>query len=314
MNKSSENRPAKKPVFYAVILMLCAMVWGFAFVSQSVGAEYVGAFTFLTIRCWIAVVLLVPVSAFIYKKRAGGKRTAADEIRENRRAYLMGLCFCGTALFSASAMQQAGIAFTSTAKASFITALYVVLVPVLSVFFGKRPLLKLWICVLVSVLGLYLLCISGPEGAFNKGDAMMIACALLFSIQIMTVSHFVKFTDAVLLSLMQTIGEGILATVFMLLFEKPSYEMIRAAAPALLYAGVMSSGVGYTLQIVGQEGIDPTIASLIMSLESVFGAIGGWMILGQRLSLREFAGCVLMFAAIIYSQVPGRRLRERKAD
>ena len=295
---------AGKKMISVFLLVLCSMVWGFAFVSQSVGAEYVGPFTFLAIRCWIAVAFLIPAGRILYRPGQGKGKTVLEELTGRRRLYLAGGAVCGLALFLASAAQQIGIGYTTTAKAGFITALYVVLVPVLSVFTGHMPRLRIWFCVVLGLVGLYFLCMSGDAGRFNKGDAILLLCALLFSVQIMAVGHFSGITDGILLSLMQTLTEGVLAVVFMLFLERPEPAMIKAAMPALLYAGIMSSGVGYTLQILGQDGLEPTLASLIMSLESVFSAVGGWLILGQRLNAREISGCAIMFLAIIISQLP----------
>ena len=288
------------------------MIWGFAFVSQSVGAEYVGPFTFLAVRNWIATAVLLPVSLVLVRKRSAGKTTLKKELTGRPKLYAAGGALCGLALFLASAVQQIGIEHTTTAKAGFITALYVVIVPILSMFLGKMPGKRIWLCVLLSVCGLYYLCISGKGiSGLNRGDLLVLLCSLLFSIQIMSVDYFTDIIDGILLSLLQTVAVGILATVFMLLTEKPDPSMIRAAMPALLYAGIMSSGAGYTLQIVGQEGTDPTLASLIMSLESVFSAVGGWLFLAQRLTLREFAGCALMFTAIVISQLSPVNKSER---
>ncbi len=287
----------------ALLLLLAAVVWGFAFVFQSVGSDFVGPFTFLAVRCWIAIAFLIPVSLFLYRKTTG-EGSAVREVISGQRAYLAGGVLCGLALFSASAAQQAGIASTTTAKAGFITALYVIFVPVISTLLGKVPGLRIWASVLIGTAGLYLLCMAGAGGGLVRGDIFMIACALLFSVQILLVNHFVKVTDPILLSLFQTMAEGIFATFAMLAFEKPAPGALRAALPALLYTGVLSSGVGYTLQIMGQGGLDPTIASLIMCLESVFSAVGGWLILGETLTARELVGCGLMFFAIVFSQIP----------
>ena len=317
-NKNSfsrqEGEERKRSIVCAFLLLITAIVWGFAFVSQSVGAQYIGALTFLSARCWIAVAVLLPVTVILLrsdrKKAAKGAPSgdttdrANGEKKTDLKLLLAGGIICGTALFSASFAQQAGIAYTTTAKSGFITTLYVILVPVLSVFLGKRPDLKVWCCVILGVIGLYFLCMNGSEGGVNKGDLITMLCALLFSIQILAVNHFVKSINGIVLSFLQTLTEAILATVLMLIFEQPAATQLRAAAPAILYAGVMSSGVGYTLQAVAQEGLDPTVAALIMCLESVFGAVGGWLILGQKLTGRELFGCALMFLAVVLAQLP----------
>ena len=216
--------------------------------------------------------------------------------------------FCGTALFAASAAQQIGIGTTSTAKAGFMTALYVVLVPVFGVFFGRRPGVKLWCCVAASVVGLYLLCLAGHDTlSLTGGEWMLLGCAFLFCLQIMLVDRFSPQLDGIQLSFVEFFTVSVLSTVFMLLFEHPTVEQFRLAAVSIAYCGIMSSGVAYTLQIVGQKALDPTIASLAMCLESVFSALAGWLILGETLSTTELCGCGLMFAAIVVSQLPDRK-------
>ena len=221
--------------------------------------------------------------------------------------------FCGAALFAASAAQQMGIGTTSTAKAGFMTALYVVLVPVTSIFFGRRPGVKLWGCVVVSVVGLYLLCLAGRDTlSLTGGEWQLLLCAALFTLQIMLVNHFSPQLDGIQLSFMQFLVVAVLSTVFMFAFETPTVEQFRGAAVSIAYCGIMSSGVAYTLQILGQRDLNPAIASLIMCLESVFSALGGWMLLHQNLSAREVFGCVLIFAAVVLAQLPLEMLHRAK--
>ena len=206
------------------------------------------------------------------------------------------------------AAQQMGIGTTSTAKAGFMTALYVVLVPVFGVLFGRRPSVKLWCCVAASVVGLYLLCLAGHDSlALTGGEWQLLGCAFLFATQILLVDHFSPKLDGIQLSFVQFLTVAVISTVFMLIFEQPTIEQFRLAAVAIAYCGIMSSGVAYTLQIVGQKALDPTIASLAMCLESVFSALAGWLILGETLSTTELCGCGLMFAAIVASQLPDKK-------
>ncbi len=294
-----------------LLLVLTAMIWGFAFVSQSVGAQYVGAYTFLASRSWLAVIVLCPVVAASDRqslKRNGTNR--APKTREQKKQLLLGGTIVGSFLFVASVLQQLGIASTSAAKSGFITALYVVLVPVISLFLGSRPTRKIWLGVVLGVLGLYFLCMSGGLDAINSGDVLTMFCALMFSFQILSVNYYVQFVDGIRLSRVQMVVTAVLATVCMVIFEHPTADGIRAALIPILYAGIMSSGVGYTLQIVAQDGLNPTIASLAMSLESVFSAVGGWLILNQKLTLRELSGCILMFTAIVIAQLPDRKQKE----
>ena len=270
-----------------LLLMGASFIWGTAFVAQSVGADHMGPYSFLAGRSWLACVFLLGLMAVL--RKAGGT------------------C-CGIALFAASAAQQMGIGTTSTAKAGFMTALYVVLVPVFGVFFGRRPGVKLWCCVAASVVGLYLLCLAGHDSlALTGGEWQLLGCAFLFATQILLVDHFSPKLDGIQLSFVQFLTVAVISTVFMLIFEQPTIEQFRLAAVAIAYCGIMSSGVAYTLQIVGQKALDPTIASLAMCLESVFSALAGWLILGETLSTTELCGCGLMFAAIVASQLPDKK-------
>ena len=290
---------------HTAMLVLTAMIWGVAFVSQSVGAEHVGTFTFQALRNWLGVIVLIPfirATDRIMLKKTGHNNKPAT--RQEKRILLLAGMLCGILLFIASSLQQAGIAYTTTAKAGFITTLYVIIVPILSLIGGKKPEAKLWICVLFSLSGLYLLCISGGLHDLNKGDVLIFISAFAYALQIMTVSRFISQVDGVRLSLLQLFTTGAISTVLMLFMEKPTLQSIQAAAVPILYAGVMSSGIAYTLQIVGQKGLNPTVASIAMCLESVFSAIGGWIILGQTLTAREILGCTLMFASILISQIP----------
>ena len=290
-------------LLHTLALLVCAAIWGSAFVAQSVGAEYVGAFTFLAVRNWIAVAFLIPVIFVrdtILKKR--GRPSVRPANRTQRRCLLTGGAACGFFLCAASAFQQVGIRYTTTAKAGFITALYVVIVPILSVFFGKSVKSRIWMCVALAVLGLYLLCMRG-ELSLSFGDGVVLVCAFLFACQIMTVDYFAPQVDTVRLSQTQFLVTALLSTVCMFFFEDLSTDSLIKALPSIAYAGVMSSGVAYTLQIIGQQNLNPAIASITMSLESVFAALAGWIVLGQSMSFRELAGCVLMFAAIILAQL-----------
>lgn len=290
-------------LLHTLALLVCAAIWGSAFVAQSVGAEYVGAFTFLAVRNWIAVVFLIPV---IYVRdtilRKRGRPSVRPANRTQRRCLLTGGAACGFFLCAASAFQQVGIRYTTTAKAGFITALYVVIVPILSVFFGKSVKSRIWMCVALAVLGLYLLCMRG-ELSLSFGDGVVLVCAFLFACQIMTVDYFAPQVDTVRLSQTQFLVTALLSTVCMFFFEDLSTDSLIRALPSIAYAGVMSSGVAYTLQIIGQQNLNPAIASITMSLESVFAALAGWIVLGQSMTVRELAGCVLMFAAIILAQL-----------
>ena len=295
------------------LLFLTAVVWGVAFVAQSVGMDYVGPFTFNCIRCLIGAVVLVPCIWFLdrWKQRpdsascgresAGAPGGASD----GGHALLAGGICCGLALFVASNLQQIGIQYTTVGKAGFITALYIVMVPVFGIFLKKRAGIRVWVSVALAVAGLYLLCIT-DRLALGKGDILVLLCAVVFAVHILVVDHFSAKTDGVRMSCIQFLVCGLLSGVCMLISEHPEMRLILQAWQPILYAGVFSCGVGYTLQIIGQKGTDPTVASLILSLESVVSVLAGWLLLGQRLSVRELGGCALMFAAILLAQMPER--------
>ena len=287
-----------------LLLLLTAMIWGAAFVAQSVSMDYVGPFTFLCTRSILGGVVLLPVIAVMGKR----KQEKSAEKSESRRILLLGGICCGIMLFIGSTLQQVGIQYTTAGKAGFITAMYMVLVPICGLFFGKRPGGKTWAAVVVALVGMYLLCLYG-SGIQNlsKGDLLEMLCALGFTAHILVIDHFSPKVDGVKMSCIQFFVCGILAGIFMLILETPSWESIRAAAMPILYAGILSSGVGYTLQIVAQKDTQPTVASLLMSLESVFSLIFGWILLKEAMSGVELLGCVLMFAAIIWVQLPEKK-------
>ena len=307
----------KGGIFNVAVLLLCAMIWGFAFSAQSVGAQYVGPWTFLAARAWLGVatlIVFIGIRKLIVRYTEEGRRAGTDAELEgrtsggDRRLLIIAGAVTGTLLCFASVVQQAGIAYTSVAKSSFITALYVVLVPILSLVLGRRVGARIWIAVTLSVAGLYLLSFAGGFEAVNTGDLMMVGCAFLFSLQIICINHFVNRLDGLMLSCFEFFFEALIASAGMLIFERPEISTLLPALTAILYAGIMSNGVAYTLQIIGQRDFDPTIASLCMCMESVFGAIGGFLLLGQTLTAREILGCTLMFAAILMAEIPvGRK-------
>ena len=294
---------------------MCAFFWGTTFAAQSIGADYVGAYTYLAGRSWIAVVILTPViMAIDHINIVHNGASRAPKTKDERKFLIRASLICGTFLFIASWAQQYGLAYTSTAKSSFLTALYVVLVPVCSIFLKKKPPVKIWFCVAVSVVGMILLCLgksllNGEPLSIEKGDIYELLCALFFTIQVLNVDYFAPKLDGVRLSRLQFLVVAIESTVFAMLFESGTgLDAVKAALPAILYAGVFSSGVAYTLQIIGQVGVNPTIATLVMSLESVIGSISGWIVLGEIMQPVEIFGGALMFAAIVISQVPFEKL------
>lgn len=290
----------------SLLLLLTATIWGVAFVSQSVGMDYVGPFTFNAVRSLIGAAVLVPCIALLKKMQRGEKGQEEVHKKEDKKTLLLGGICCGVILAVASSLQQFGLLYTTVGKAGFITAMYIVLVPILGIFAGKKVGLRIGVSVVTAVAGLYLLCMT-ESLRLEAGDILVLLCAVVFSFHIIVIDHFSPLVDGVKMSCIQFLTCGILCSVCMFLFEEPKLSMILAAWKPVLYAGVMSCGVAYTLQIVGQKGMNPTVASLIMSLESVISVLAGFVLLHEVLSRRELFGCVLMFAAIILAQLPDRK-------
>lgn len=289
----------------ALLLLLTATIWGVAFVAQSVGMDYVEPFTFNAVRSLIGGLVLIPVI-----RQTGSGRTEnvpSEGVPTNdRRTLLLGGISCGVMLCLASNFQQFGVKYTTVGKAGFITACYIVIVPVLGLFFKKKCGPAIWGAVAMAVAGLYLLCMEGDRFTISRGDFLVFVCAILFSIHILVIDYFSPRTDGVKLSCIQFFVCGILSAAAMARFEHPAMANILAAWAPILYAGVMSCGVAYTLQIVGQKGMNPTISSLILSLESSISVLAGWVLLGQKLSGRQLLGCGIMFGAILLAQLPDR--------
>lgn len=300
----SQNNDLKGQAGHSFLLFLTAVIWGSGFVAQSVGMEYIEPFTFTAIRNIIGAVVLLPLVLWQRKNRKDNVDKSKLAVEGMIRSTLIGGVFCGIFLCIASNFQQFGIQYTTVGKAGFLTALYVVIVPVLGLFFRKKVSWIVWASVVLSVLGLYLLCMKQGDFSLQYGDVLELICALMFSFHILIVDHFSQKTDGVMMSAIQFFVCGVLSFVLMLLFENPSVVRILEAWKPILYAGVLASGAGYTLQIVGQKGVNPVLASLILCMESVVSAVAGWLILGQALTRREIFGCILMFAAIVLAQLP----------
>lgn len=289
------------------LLALTAFIWGSAFVAQSVGMDYLGPFTFNYIRCLMGGIVLIPV-LLLFKRN--GRKKSQEQVAEvagagigSRKDLIVGGICCGLALAAGSSLQQIGLVYTTAGKAGFITALYIVIVPVMGILLGKRVGLKVWIGVVLAATGMYFLCIT--EGfSIAKGDFFVFLCAVAFSVHILVIDYFAPKVDGVALSCIQFFVCGILCAVPMLVSEQPQIIQIMEAWVPLAYAGVLSCGVAYTLQVVAQKNTDPAVASLILSLESVFSVLAGWVILGEQLSGRELFGCVLVFTAVILAQLP----------
>lgn len=296
-----------------LLLILTAFIWGSSFIAQSKGADLLGPFTFNAIRYFLAVISLAPVAWFLNKKNGGNNFGHTDEEkRESKKALFIGGLILGLILFIATSLQQYGMAFTTAAKGGFITTLYVILVPFLGLFVKKRVSLLTWFCAVLAIVGLYLLSIQPGTFTLTKGDTLVLLCAVFFSIHILFIDYFSPKTDGVALSCMQFLVVGIISTVAMLLFETFTWGDVYLAIPSLLYTGIGSSSIGYTLQILAQKDADPTVTSLILSLESVFAAVSGALLLGEILNMREIIGCVVMFVAIVLAQLPDKKALEQK--
>lgn len=284
-----------------ILLVLTALIWGCAFVAQSVGMDYVGSFTFNMARFLIGAIVLLPVIWFMDRQR----KTGAEKDAGQKTLIIGGIC-CGIALAVASTLQQWGILFTTVGKAGFITAMYIVIVPLLGIFIGKKVRPLIIGCVAIAVVGFYFLCMT-ESLRLGLGDFLVLLCAIAFSIHILVIDHFSPKVDGVKMSAIQFLTAAIISAVPTLLWEQPVFTEILQAWQPVLYAGVMSCGVAYTLQIIAQKNADPTVASLLLSLESVFSVLAGWVLLGQGLSLKELFGCVLIFCAIILAQLPEKK-------
>ena len=281
--------------------VITALIWGTAFVAQSVSAERMEPFTFNALRSAVAFVALMVISR-VFSKREKPSGT--------RRDLVVGGIACGVLLFAASYLQQLGIGHTTAGKAGFITTLYVVLVPVFGAVLGRRAPLRVWISAVISALGLYFLCMSGSL-TIERGDLYVMLCAIVFAFHILCIDRFAPKTDGIMLSCVQFLTMAVLSGVCAMVFESPDGGAIAQCALPILYVGIFSSGVGYTLQILAQRGSDPTVVTILLSLESVFSVLAGAVILGDRLTGREYFGCVLMFAAVILAQLPEKGTRKR---
>ena len=291
------------------MLTLCSLIWGTAFIAQSVGAEYLEPLSFNCARSILATIFLFP--CFLFFDKLAGKKPSlwGTENPSARKKLLRGGIICGLALTIASLFQQLGMAYTTVGKGGFITSLYIVIVPILgSLAFKSKVNILQWISVLIATVGMYFICIN-EAFTINKGDMYILICAFCFSIHILCIESVIQGLDGVRLSFIQFAVCSLINGILMFIFEAPSWENLSLAWEAVAYAGIMSSGVAYTLQIVGQKNMDPTVASLILSLESVFSALAGWVILGQKLSPKELIGCALVFAAVLLAQMPQKGIK-----
>ncbi len=301
----------KKKLFANLGLLLAALLWGSTFVAQSEGANLVETFTYQSTRSFIGGIVLLPV--IFLRDRSAKKRHdyRPPTAKDKKLLIIAGIC-CGIALTVAACLQQFGIRYTTVGKAGFITSLYVIFVPIAGLLFKKRVRPVIWISVIIAAVGMYLLCMT-ESFSLSLGDTYVLICALCFTVHIMVIDHFDRYCDPVKMSCIQFFTSGIIAGVLMFIFEKPDINNILAAWLPICYAGVLSSGVAYTLQVVCQKNTEPAVASLLMSLESVFAVLSGAIVLGQIPTSREAVGCVIMFMAIILAELPPIKLKKKMA-
>lgn len=290
----------KKTIRGSLALILATVIWGSAFIAQSVGMDYIGPFTFQTVRCILAVLILIPMAWIADRSKKDGKTFTS---RWNNKSLWKSGILCGIPLFIACNLQQVALVDTTPGKAGFLTAMYIIIVPIIGFFLGKKISFLIPVSVGIAVVGLYLLCCAG-DTSFTKGDILLLLCALLFSVQITVIDRCPQDLDSLRLNCVQFIVCTVLSAVLMALLETPTWKAIRDCAVPLAYTGFLSSGIAYSLQITGQRDVEASTASLLMSLESVFAALFGWLLLHQRMTTPEMLGCVLVFAAVILSQVP----------
>lgn len=289
----------KKQLSGGIALLGATVIWGSAFIAQSVGMDKIGPFTFQAVRCFLAVVFLFPASALFSKGKPFWKSWADPALWRSG-------VICGLALFAASSLQQIGLVYTDAGKAGFLTAMYIVFVPFLGLFLGQRPGRNALLSLIPAIVGLYLLSCTSVSG-INKGDVLLLLCAVAFSVQILLIDRHCAGLDGLKLNCIQALVAAVLSVPWALLTETVDASLIAACWLPLGYAGILSMGVAYTLQIVGQKGVAPSAAALLMSLESVFAALFGWLLLHETMTRAEELGCALVFAAVVISQLPEKK-------
>ncbi|MDU7531836.1 MAG: DMT family transporter [Peptoniphilus harei] len=298
----------KRELKASIMLFATAIIWGLAFVAQAAGMEHLGPLSFTASRCFVAVVFLYLTYKFFMMKSASYREEKFDMKRT-----LVGGSICGLVFTIAINLQQVSLIYTTAAKASFLTALYIVFIPVIGLFFGRRPSVKIILCIFLAMVGTYLLSIKGGL-KINRGDLIVILSALVFAIHILLLTKYSTNTNAVLVSLVQFAVCGVISLAGALVLEDISMEAILKSQVTILYVGILSSGVGFTIQLMALKDLEPVVASMICSLESVFGALFGWLILSQEMTEREIFGAIIIFLATIFAQVPIEDYLEKRLE
>ncbi len=299
----------KRQLRGSIALIIATIIWGSTFVAQSVGMDHVGPFTFQAIRCALGALILVPIVWIVdrIKKPQDGKNFLS---RWADPKLWKASLFCGIPLFLAANLQQMAIVDTDAGKSAFLTAMYIVFVPIIGIFWKKRPSKWIPLSVLLGVAGLYCLSCVGVT-KISTGDLLLLGCALAFAVQILFVDHYANQVDCLRLNCLNSLVCAVLTTPLMFALEDPTWSSVWSSSGSLAYAGFMSMGIAYSLQIIGQKDVEPATASLLMSLESVFAVLSGWLILQEKLTMWEGIGCLLVFAAIIFSQLPDKKLSQK---
>lgn len=314
---NNKLKTQKKQIFGVTILIITAVIWGFAFVAQRKGGDAMPPMMFNAARsfiAFIALVVLMPVLDMLTGERPSIWGTA-PKTNGGLRTLMFGGLWCGIMLSVSSLLQQVGIKYTEVSKAGFLTALYIVFVPLLGIFLKRRATPKQWINAIIALVGTYMLCVTGNICP-SVGDLLVLACAICFTGHILVIDHFAPLTDCVRMACIQFLITGIVSLIAGCICEcLPTWPQIQEAAIPILYCGLLSSAAAYTLQIIGQKHVHPAVASLILSLESVFSAIGGWLLLHERLNTFQLTGCAIIFLSVILSQLPdksGKLQQERQ--
>ncbi len=295
----------KSQIKGSLAIIVATIIWGSTFVAQSVGMDHIGPFTFQASRCLLGTLILLPIIAVADRFTATGDGKNFFTRWLDKKLWTAGL-FCGVPLFVAAGLQQMGIVDTDAGKSAFLTAMYIVFVPILGVFRGQKLTKWIPVSVLLGVVGLYFLSCVGVTSV-AKGDLLLLGCALAFAVQILCVDIFVNDVDCLRLNCINSLVCAVLSGTVMLFTETPSWESIRGCFGSIAYAGILSMGIAYSLQIIGQKDLPPATASLLMSMESVFAVISGWLVLHERLTLWEGLGCVLVLTAVVLSQIPDKK-------